>query len=212
MAYESDEQFGDPPRRAVPGPSRWSWWQGEDGAGWPQQHRASPSPCRAPARSRAPASQHTRCPSAPREHHAQNHPLWWWGRGSVGLTPAPALPPCRGLGRGAPSTRGLCNGAAPHRTLLPSPRPHSPGTAGTSRDLLHAHRAVSAAAPACPLPPPQPPAPSLSPPLALAPRPPRQREGDCNGLTAPRGLWPATCHKLRKSGSINLPGNKNQGK
>lgn len=41
----------------------------------------------------------------------------------------------------------------------------------------------------------------------------RQREGrGPSGAAAPCALWPATCHKLRTPGSINLPGNKNQGK
>lgn len=41
----------------------------------------------------------------------------------------------------------------------------------------------------------------------------RQREGrGPSGAAAPCALWPAACHKLRTPGSINPPGNKNQGK
>lgn len=106
------------------GPSRWSWWQGADGAGWPRRHRASPSPCRAPARSRAPASQHTRCPSAPTEHCDQNHPLWWCGRGSVGLAPAPALPPLQGSRHRSPQHWGAVQWGSP--TLNPPSFPSAP--------------------------------------------------------------------------------------
>lgn len=47
-------------------------------------------------------------------------------------------------------------------------------------------------------------------PLTLEPHPHSRRERA--GAAAPCALWPATCHKLRTPESINLPGNKNQGK
>lgn len=65
----------------------------------------------------------------------------------------------------------------------------------------------------CSVPVPCPPQPRSSPPTDIGATSP-QREGGRgpSGAAAPCALWSATCHKLRTPGSINLPGNKNQGK
>lgn len=92
--------------------------------------------------------------------------------------------------------------------LMPTPSP-SPSQASKQHarsrapalELWH-YRAVQWGSPPSPQPIPIP---------DIALRPPRWREG---GLQGPRlrCFIAATCHKLSKSGSINLPGNKNQGK